>query len=130
MRIRTGSVFANVIARESVIGVVDPQGRHSVFPRNIIFTSERGAKEWNWQGRISVRGKLKWMEFFSNQESKSDGSIVRRGIIQDITARKDRADESEVKYLESIELLPIGIIIHKKGKLLYFKCPSSCHSRC
>ena len=87
-------------------------------------------KEWNWQGRMWVRGKLKWMEFSSNQELKSDGSIIRRGVIQDITARKDRADESEVKYLESIELLPIGIIIHKKGKLLYVKCPGSCHSRC
>jgi len=82
-------------------------------------SSERIAKEWNWQGRMSVRGKLKWMEFSSNQELKSDGSIIRRGVIQDITARKVRADESEVKYLESIELLPIGIIIHKKGKLLY-----------
>jgi len=81
--------------------------------------SERGGKDWNWQGRIWVRGKVKWMEFSSNQESKSDGSIIRRGIVQDVTARKVRADESEVKYLESIELLPIGIIIHKKGKLLY-----------
>ena len=81
--------------------------------------SERGGKDWNWQGRIWVRGKVKWMEFSSNQESKSDGSIIRRGIVQDITARKDRADESEVKYVESIELLPIGIIIHKQGKLIY-----------
>jgi PAS domain S-box-containing protein len=87
--------------------------------RESTLQSERAVKEWNWQGRIWVRGKLKWMEFNSNHELKNDGSIVRRGVIQDITTRKNRADESEEKYLDSIERLPIGIIIHKKGKLLY-----------
>jgi PAS domain S-box-containing protein len=80
--------------------------------------SENAGREWNWQGRIWVNGKLKWMEFRSNHELRSDGSILRRGIIQDITVRKQRLDESEEKYLESIERLPIGIITHKGGKLL------------
>ena len=116
----------NILGLSSQIVIQENQSLESLIHKDDVqsfletsSSRERGAKEWNWQGRMSVRGKLKWMEFFSNQELKSDGSIVRRGVIQDITARKDRADESEVKYLESIELLPIGIIIHKKGKLLY-----------
>jgi len=116
----------NILGLSSQIVIQENQSLESLIHKDDVqsfletsSSRERGAKEWNWQGRVSVRGKLKWMEFFSNQELKSDGSIVRRGVIQDITARKDRADESEVKYLESIELLPIGIIIHKKGKLLY-----------
>lgn len=81
--------------------------------------SENAGMEWNWHGRMWVRDALKWMEFRSNHELKTDGSIVRRGIIQDITERKQRADESEEKYLESIQRLPIGIIIHKRGRLLF-----------
>ncbi len=87
-------------------------------------TSERGAKEWNWQGRVWVEGKIKWLEFRSNHELKPDGSVVRRGVIQDITLRKQRTDESEEKYLESIQRLPIGIIIHKGGKLLFINTPA------
>ncbi|WP_276367776.1 PAS domain-containing sensor histidine kinase [Chryseolinea sp. H1M3-3] len=82
-------------------------------------TSERAGKEWNWQGRIWVAGKIKWLEFRSNHALKPDGSVIRRGVIQDITLRKQRMDESEEKYLESIQRLPIGIIIHKGGKLLF-----------
>ena len=59
-----------------------------------------------------VRGKLKWMEFSSNQESKSDG-IIRRGIIEDITARKDRADESERSTWNQLNY-SYRRIIHKK----------------
>src|SRR5688572_19389780 len=78
--------------------------------------SETAGSEWNWHGRMWVGTTLKWMEFRSNHELKKDGSIVRRGIIQDITDRKQRADKSEEKHLESIERLPIGIIIHKRGR--------------
>jgi PAS domain S-box-containing protein len=81
--------------------------------------SENSGNEWHWQGRIWVSGNLKWVEFLSNHESRSDGTIVRRGVIQDITMRKQSIDESEGRYLESIQRLPIGIIIHKKGKLLF-----------
>ena len=61
--------------------------------RESTLQSERTVKEWNWEGRFWVRGKLKWMEFNCNHELKNDGTIVRRGVIQDITARKNRADD-------------------------------------
>ncbi len=81
--------------------------------------SEHAGNEWHWQGRIWVGGSLKWVEFLSNHELRSDGTIIRRGVIQDITMRKQSADESEGRYLDSIQRLPIGIIIHKNGKLLF-----------
>lgn len=81
--------------------------------------SETSGNEWHWQGRIWVGGSLKWVEFLSNHELRSDGTIIRRGVIQDITMRKQSADESEGRYLDSIQRLPIGIIIHKNGKLLF-----------
>jgi PAS domain S-box-containing protein len=80
---------------------------------------ESEGKDLHWQGRMWVRGKLRWMDIKSNHELKSDRSIIRRGIIQDITERKEIAKENEDRYLASIERLPIGIIIHKGGKLVF-----------
>jgi PAS domain S-box-containing protein len=80
---------------------------------------EKSGKELHWQGRMRVHEKLRWMEIKSNHEIQSDRSIIRRGIIQDITERKELAKENEDRYLASIERLPIGIVIHKGGKLLF-----------
>jgi PAS domain S-box-containing protein len=81
--------------------------------------SREMSAEWHWQGRVRVRGKIKWVEFRSNHELQPDGSIVRRGIIQDITERKETLQESELRYQSLVEKLPIGIVIHQRGKLLF-----------
>ncbi len=81
--------------------------------------STQAGKEWYWQGRIKFNNQLKWVEFRSNHERKSDGLILRRGIIQDITERKQSLDQSELRYQELVDKLPIGIVIHKDGKLLF-----------
>jgi PAS domain S-box-containing protein len=81
--------------------------------------SEQAGREWNWQGRMEVRGKIKWVEIRSNHELRSDGVIIRRGIIQDITERIETARESEERYQSLIERLPIGVVIHKQGKLVF-----------
>jgi len=81
--------------------------------------SEQAGREWNWQGRMQVRGKIKWVEIRSNHELRSDGVIIRRGIIQDITERIETARESEERYQSLIERLPIGVVIHKQGKLVF-----------
>lgn len=82
-------------------------------------TCVKAGREWNWQGRMLVRGRVKWVEIRSNHELKADGTIIRRGIIQDITERKETTKESEVRYQSLVERLPIGVIIHKQGKLVY-----------
>jgi PAS domain S-box-containing protein len=79
---------------------------------------DRGS-EWHWQGRVRVREKVKWVEFRSNHETHADGVIIRRGIIQDITERKETLKESELRYQSLVEKLPIGIVIHNKGNLVF-----------
>ena len=89
---------------------------------NLLETSaicENDASDWNWQGRMWVRGELRWMEISSNNESKADGSTIKRGIIQDITKRKVSNRNNEESHLVSIEYLPIGIVIHKQGEFLF-----------
>jgi PAS domain S-box-containing protein len=80
---------------------------------------EQAGTEWNWQGRMLVHGIIKWVEIRSNHEVKGDGTIIRRGIIQDITERKETAKESEVRYQSLVEHLPIGVIIHKEGTIVF-----------
>ncbi len=108
------TIVQDVGALDSIIHKDDIQNLYETSA-----VSETSGNEWHWQGRIWVGGSLKWVEFLSNHELRSDGTIIRRGVIQDITMRKQSADESEGRYLDSIQRLPIGIIIHKNGKLLF-----------
>jgi PAS domain S-box-containing protein len=81
--------------------------------------SRENEAEWHWQGRVNIRGEIKWVEFRSNHERTPDGTVIRRGIIQDITERKETERESEVRYQALVERLPIGIAIHQKGKVVF-----------
>ena len=80
---------------------------------------EKNAKEWNWQGRFVIQGKSKWVNIRSNHEQIESGVILRRGVIEDITGQKELAFESEQRYQALVERLPIGIVIHKQGKLVF-----------
>lgn len=90
-----------------------------VYLKDSALQSREEGVEWHWQGRVNVNGKIKWVEFRSNHEVQPDGVILRRGIIQDITERKETHKESEIRYQALVEKLPIGIVIHKNGKLLF-----------
>lgn len=85
-------------------------------------TSEKAiqdSSEWTWQGRMIVFGKVIWVDVRSNHELLPDGTVIRRGIIQDITDRKESAKETELRYLSLMERLPIGVVVHRNGKLLF-----------
>lgn len=81
--------------------------------------SIKDATEWNWEGRMVVFGKVVWVDVRSNHELQEDGTIIRRGIIQDITDRKESAKQTELRYMSLMERLPIGVVVHKNGKLLF-----------
>lgn len=82
-------------------------------------TSIKYGSEWNWQGRMRVRGSVIWIDVRSNHELKPDNTIIRRGVIQDITERKVSAQETELRYLSLVERLPIGVVIHRHDKLVF-----------
>jgi PAS domain-containing protein len=74
--------------------------------------------DFYWQGRIQTTNTSRWIEIRANHEKLEDGSVIRRGIIQDITKQK-LSSRSESRYLSLIERLPIGVVIHRHGKLVY-----------
>lgn len=90
-----------------------------LYLKDTALQSREEGVEWHWQGRVKVNGKVKWVEFRSNHEVQPNGVIIRRGIIQDITERRETHKESEIRYQALVEKLPIGIVIHKNGKLLF-----------
>jgi PAS domain S-box-containing protein len=89
------------------------------YMKDTAIQSRNYGMEWHWQGRVRVDNKVKWVEFRSNHEILADGNIVRGGIIQDITEKKETAKESELRYQSLVERLPIGIVIHNKGRLVF-----------
>jgi PAS domain S-box-containing protein len=76
-------------------------------------------KEWYWSGRMIIGGEERWMEMRSNYEKQRDGEVIRHGVIQDVTERKETIKESELRYQTLVERLPIGIVVHNHGKLVF-----------
>ncbi|HMJ69184.1 MAG TPA: PAS domain S-box protein [Cyclobacteriaceae bacterium] len=79
-------------------------------------------REWKWEGRLNSRGEVIWIEASGTLTRMPDGVVVCHGILTDITQRKlleHRHRESERKYRELVEHIPLGIGIHAEGKLVY-----------
>jgi len=79
-------------------------------------------REWKWEGRLNSRGQVVWIEACGMPTRMPDGVIVCHGIITDITQRKvleQRHRESDKKYRELVEHIPLGVGIHAEGKLVY-----------
>ncbi len=74
--------------------------------------------DWYWNGRMIIRGEERWVEVRSNHQKRDDGSVLRRGVIQDVTERKDYFKESELRYQTLVERLPIGVVVHNHGKIV------------
>lgn len=74
-------------------------------------------KVWNWEGRINVKGSVRWIETRSNPLPSSAG-IKRKGIIIDITDRKLQEIKRESRYQSLVEKLPLGIGIHVNGEIV------------
>jgi PAS domain S-box-containing protein len=79
-------------------------------------------REWKWDGRLNSRGEVIWIEASGTLTRMPDGVVVCHGILADVTQRKlleQRHRESEKKYRELVEHIPLGIGIHAEGKLVY-----------
>lgn len=110
----SASLMANPKALEEIVHPEDVG-----YLRESAFESRAAGKEWYWQGRVIIGGSVKWVELRSNEERDEHGNITRRGLIQDISDRRETLKESEIRYQALVEKLPIGIVIHQHGKLVY-----------
>ena len=86
---------------------------------------------FSWQGRIvTPNEKIKWVEAIGTPNKTEDGRIVWVGLFTDVTSKKQIeferkkeqeriAIESEGRYRELVETLPLGIIIYQEGNLVF-----------
>jgi len=65
--------------------------------------AETSFDEWEWEGRFNVLGEEKWVSGTSRPEKETDGSIVRYGILTNISAEK-KAQINEGIALKRLEL--------------------------
>jgi PAS domain S-box-containing protein len=81
--------------------------------------SELQETDWFWQGRLQIKGEDRWFSMQSSFSKDNTGNIVKRGLIQDVTGNRENTKETEIKYHSLVERLPIGIVIHNHGKVVF-----------
>jgi PAS domain S-box-containing protein len=90
---------------------------------NLFEESVAAEKSFKWEGRIYVaRGDIKWIEVTGLPVRLEGGGIGWSGVISDIRQRKEleqKQKESDLRYRNLVESLPLGMGIHQKGKLVY-----------
>jgi len=80
-------------------------------------------KAFKWEGRIFLsKGDIKWIEVSGLPVRLGKSKIGWSGVISDIGRRKElerRQKESDLRYRNLVESLPLGMGVHQKGKLVY-----------
>ncbi len=77
---------------------------------------------FRWQGRCKGLNGYFWVEANGAPVKTEDGRIVYSGLFSDITEKKEleaQHHESERRYRDLVEELPLGIVIHAKGRIRF-----------
>jgi PAS domain S-box-containing protein len=101
----------------TVFNLIHEDDRHSF--RESAGVSYSQGTEWHWEGRMFFDHRERWVEVTGNFETAADGTILRRGILQDITDRRISAKESEIRYQSMVKRLPIGVLIYVGGQVVF-----------
>ncbi|UII28511.1 PAS domain S-box protein [Fulvivirga maritima] len=67
-------------------GLIHPLDKQSYLKSTL--SCRNKVKEWQWEGRLLVNGKEKWIEGRSSPARKKGGSVIRYGLLLDITDKK------------------------------------------
>jgi PAS domain S-box-containing protein len=111
--IRSDDVMRDARIMDSIIYEADRKS----FEQSTL-ESHSSQSSWFWEGRICVNDEVRWIEARSHLEF-SGNLKKRRGIILDITDRKQREFETELRYQSLVEHLPLGVGVHINGKLVF-----------
>lgn len=100
----------------AVVGIIHPDDVSEFLDG--LNSLDKSRTKWVWQGRMLINEEVRWMEWNASCEAITEG-VIQRGVIQDITDKKRTDMESELRYQSMVEHLPVGIIIHKDGNLVF-----------
>lgn len=115
------------ISREMLAGGVLPLRKliHSSDWEHFRNTSEASLSslgEWSWEGRLNNTSDDFWIEVSGSPTRMENGEVVVHGVILDITERKrleQQHRESDKRYRDLVEHIPLGIGIYSDGKMVY-----------
>lgn len=90
-------------------------------PQLLIAFSKEGnqAVSRRVRSRMQVNNTWKPIEFMFNDEVAPDGTIIRRGIIQEVHPDEEIFGDEWGRYEALLEKLPIGVVIHQEGTVRY-----------
>lgn len=86
-----------------------------------VVESVKEMKDWKWEGKCKGKDGFIWLSSKGIPVCMRDGRIVYNGVFEDITDQKklqQQQIDTEQRYRELVEQLPLGIVIHAKGKIL------------
>lgn len=84
-------------------GIIHPDDLKAFLRTSV--DSQNKSAEWQWEGRIIVEGKEKWIEGKSSPARQKDGTVIRYGLLLDITDKK----EVENRYRVTEERLQLAL---------------------
>lgn len=90
---------------------------------NLFQRSFTNVQAFKWEGRIVIpKSATKWIEVAGLPLHLENGKVGWSGVISDVGPRKlleQKQNESDMRYRNLVESLPLGMGIHQKGKLIY-----------
>jgi PAS domain S-box-containing protein len=79
-------------------------------------------RELRWEGRIVLpSGEIRWVELMASPSHVHE-SVIWRGLMNEVTLRKkleQQQREAENRYRDLLESIPVGVGIHRGGRLVY-----------
>jgi PAS domain S-box-containing protein len=103
-----------------------PEDVHS-FQKTFQQSLEEG-KEFHWEGRVWAGNNIIWLQVAASLSSTEETKQVWHGLMLDVTDRK-RAEqtqsESDQRYKALLDQMPLGVAVHREGKLLFVN-PHAC----
>ncbi len=94
--------------------------------RRMMSDKDKIRTNWSWKGRILVEQRIKWVWLTSKDEVDENGVLLRRGIIQFLHAEDRPTNEYSGDYENLLDKLPIGVVIHSQGKVLFANSHAHC----
>jgi len=103
-----------------IIDLVHPQDRIEFVKKNE--DANASVIPFNWEGRLVIKGKIRWIHLESIPRHVANGDVVWTGILYDISDQKQKEidlKESETKYRELVDNSPDAICIYSDRKIVF-----------
>jgi PAS domain S-box-containing protein len=101
----------------TLFDIVDQNDRDVV--KNAIAGRSIVTKVYRLAARLHVNNEVKRMEFTLTDERSGEGIIYRRGLVQEMMESEVKAYDETAQYEALLEKLPIGVVIHHEGIVLF-----------